>query len=105
MSPEEIAALTEAFKAAIRDVLEASQPLPPKLMFGVDEAAQITALPRTWLYKEAQAGHIPSRKVGEHHRRFSLADLMAIVDASEVKPTSGPMARLERGQSERRRAA
>ena len=95
MTPEEIAALTEAVRAGV----EAAQPLPAKLLFAQQEASEITGLPESFFEREAPAGHIPSRMVetsvgsGRYYRRYSLADLEAIVAASEVKPTSGPMAR------------
>lgn len=88
MNAEDLAAvLAEAVRAGV----ESAQPLPAKLLFDLDEAAELTGLPRTWLKREAEAGRIPSRKVG-HYRKFSYPDLEAIVAASEVKPTSGPMA-------------
>lgn len=87
MSPEEFAALTEAVRAGV----EAARPGPAKLLFDLDEAAKLTGLPKSWLKREAEAGRVPSRKVG-HYRKFSYPDLEAIVAASEVKPTSGPMA-------------
>lgn len=92
MNADELAAaLTEAVRAG----LESAQQRPAKLMFDLDEAAELTGLPRSWLKREAECGRIPSRKVG-HYRKFSYPDLEAIVAAHEVKPTSGPMA--QRGQ-------
>lgn len=95
MSPEDVAALAEAVRAGV----EAAQPQPPKLLYTQQEAAQITGLPESFFEREAPAGHIPSHPVetspgsGRFYRRYTLADLEAIVAAHEAKPTSGPMAR------------
>lgn len=105
MTPQEIA---DALEAAVRRGIESAQPLPPKLMFTAAEAAELLSLPENWLKTEAREGRIPSCKPGGEdgkYRRFSLADLEAIVAAYELKPTSGLMARLERARAGARRAA
>lgn len=95
MNAEDLAAvLAEAVRAGV----ESAQPRPAKLLFTQQEASEITGLPESYFEREAPAGHIPSRMVetsagsGRYYRRYSLVDLEAIVAASEVKPTSGPMA-------------
>lgn len=97
MTGEELDALT----AALRSAIEAAQPLPPKMLFTCTEAAEITGLPKSFFEEESAAGHIPSRKIGRW-RRFALADLEEIVAATEVVPTSGPLAKARR---EKKRAA
>ncbi len=91
MTAEEIDALTGALRSAI----EAAQPLPPKMLFTCAEAAEITGLPKSFFEDESAAGRIPSCKVGKY-RRFSLAHLEEIVEATEVVPTSGPLAKARR---------
>lgn len=99
MNAEDLAAV---LAEAVRTGLESAQPLPAKLLFTQQEASEITGLPESYFEREAPAGHIPSRMVetsagsGRFYRRYSLADLEAIVAASEVKPTSGPMAQRSR---------
>lgn len=89
MTAEEIA---EAVAAAVRTALAAERPALPRLLYTTEEAAQITGLPVSFFEHEAPARRIPSRKIGERHRRYSMADLEAIVAASEQAPLSGPMA-------------
>lgn len=90
MTAEEIA---EAVAAGVRAALAADRAALPRLMFNSEEASAITGLPVSYFEREAPARRIPSRKVGEKYRMYSMADLEAIVAAAEQKPLSGPMAR------------
>jgi hypothetical protein len=93
MTADEIA---EAVAAGMHKAIEAATPRLPKLLYTTAETAEITNLPESWLGEEAAAGRIPSCKVGLRYRRFSMADIEAIVAASERPPTSGPLARASR---------
>ena len=86
MNPEEFAA---AVAAAVRQALEDMRPAPQKLLLTSEEASEVTGLPPSFFENEAAAGHLPSRKIGRY-RRYSLADIEAIIEACEVPPTSGP---------------
>lgn len=102
MNPEEIEAFAAAVGAAVRQAIESSQPLPPKMLFDAQECHEITGLPVSFFEGKSAAGHLPSRKVGEHYRRYSLADLEFIIEASGVAPTSGPF--LERWRAKQKAA-
>lgn len=91
MTTEEIEAFAAAVGVAVRQAIETSQPLPPKMLFNAKECHEITGLPESFFEDGSAAGHLPSRKVGAHYRRYSLADLEFIVEASGVAPTSGPL--------------
>lgn len=109
MSPDDVTALAEAFKAAVQDAFDAAPPLPPKMLFTAQEAHEITGLPVTFFEREGSHGSIPSRLIessgGGTYRRWSLDDLEEIVAAYEVQPTSGLMARLrERDRAAKRRS-
>lgn len=103
MNPQEIAdAVAKAVRDAVREALGSAAPLPQKLLFTQQEAAELTGLPESFFERETPAGHLPSHLIPTSpgsergYRRYSLAQLEAIAAAYEVKPTSGPMARARR---------
>jgi hypothetical protein len=102
MSPEEIEALAAAVATAVKAAIETAQPLPPKMLFTAHEASEITGLPVSFFEDGSAAQHLPSRKVGLRYRRYSLADLEFIVEASGVAPTGGPL--LERWSAKQKAA-
>lgn len=55
----------------------------PRVLFTFAEAAQMTALPETWLRKAVSARVIPHRRCGKHVR-FAHADLDALIADSAV---------------------
>lgn len=55
----------------------------PQVLFTFTEAAQMTALPETWLRKAVSARVIPHRRIGKHVR-FAQADLDALIAGSAV---------------------
>jgi len=88
----EIAQMLAALVAdAIREAMSDIDRLPPKMLFTAREMHEITGLPVSWFEDEGAAEHIPSRKIGEKYRRWSLADAEAIIEVCEVQPSSGPL--------------
>lgn len=85
MTAEEIA---EIVKAAVAAALAAVPAPLPRLLYTFREAAEATGLPWTWFRDQSNAGQIPTVKVGKY-RKISAAQLLAIVEAHEVQPTSG----------------
>ena len=101
MTPEERAEYVEAMRTAI----EAAQPLPPKKLFTAAECQAITGLPAHWWEAESRAGHIPSRKPGGpdgKYRRWSMADIDAVIEVCADPPTSGPYLNAFRALDRRR---
>jgi hypothetical protein len=97
-----LASLPEVLAAAVKAALETAQPLPPKMLFTAHEASEITGLPVSFFEDGSAAQHLPSRKVGLRYRRYSVADLEFIVEASGVAPTGGPL--LERWSAKQKAA-
>ena len=64
-------------------------------LIGVDEAARLLGVPRSWIYSAAEAGRLPSFKVGKY-RRFRCSELTAWL---EDQRNGGD----RRAQGERRR--
>jgi hypothetical protein len=85
MTAEEIA---EAVAAGVRAAFAAAPAPLPRLLYTFKEAGEATGLPWTWFRDQSNAGHIPTVKVGRY-RKISAAQLLAIVEAHEVEPTSG----------------
>ena len=54
-----------------------------KILFTVEEAAQILEVAPTWLYERTRKKAIPFRKLGKYVR-FTMADLEAIIEAMAV---------------------
>ena len=50
----------------------------------VPEVAEILAVPRSWVYKQAEARRIPYYKVG-HYLRFDPADISAYVRRNRIE--------------------
>jgi hypothetical protein len=98
MSPEEI----EAIAVIVREVVQASKnDLPGDLrLYTAEEAAEMTGLPKSWFETNSSCGHIPSRKHGKY-RRYSRADIEAVIECCEVKPTSGPYLKAFREREKR----
>lgn len=62
------------------------------LLFTFKEAAQMTALPESWLRKAVSERRIPFRKVGKHVR-FSAADIDALIEQTAIAPAVSPRAK------------
>jgi hypothetical protein len=99
MSPEEI----ETIALIVREVVQASKSdLPTDLrLYTAAEASEMTGLPESWFEAKSSSGHIPSRKPGEKYRRYSRADIEAVIECCEVKPTSGPYLKAFREREKR----
>lgn len=64
----------------------------PQVLFTFTEAAQMTALPESWLRKAVTERRIAFRKVGKHVR-FAQADIAALVDGHAVPVAVSPIRR------------
>lgn len=78
--------LAEAVATAVREAL-ASPPLP-RVSYTPAEVAIMTGLNERWIADLASAEQIASCKFG-HYRRLTLPQVMAMVEAYEVLPSSG----------------
>ena len=63
-----------------------------QVLFTFAQAAEMTALPESWLRKAVTERRIPFRKVGKHVR-FSTADLDALVEQTAVPAAITPLRR------------
>lgn len=81
------AEIAEAVAAGVKAALAIS-PAGPLLLYTPEQAEGVTGIPARWFKEKSATGQIPSTKVG-NYRRFSLPQLLAIVEACEVLPTSG----------------
>jgi excisionase family DNA binding protein len=63
-----------------------------QVLFTFAQAAEMTALPESWLRKAVTERRIPFRKVGKHVR-FSTADLDALVEQTAVPAAVSPLRR------------
>ena len=61
-----------------------AKPTDQKLLFTIEEAAQILSLGRTLLYERVLRGEIPSVKIGRY-RRIPLSALIAFVEKLSVE--------------------
>ena len=52
-------------------------PEPFEELIGVTEAARLLGVPKSWVYSAAEAGRIPSFKLGPKYRRFRPGELLA----------------------------
>jgi len=50
-------------------------------LIGAAEAATLLGVPRSWIYANAEAGAIPSFKLGPKYRRFRVSELRAWLEA------------------------
>jgi excisionase family DNA binding protein len=89
MTAEEIAEAVAAGVAAVMAALPAPTAPVPRLLYTFEQASEATGLPERWFKEKAAAQEIPSWKGGTY-RRITAAQLMALIEAYEVKPTSGP---------------
>jgi excisionase family DNA binding protein len=63
-----------------------------QVLFTFAQAAEMTALPESWLRKAVTERRIPFRKVGKHVR-FSAADLDALIEQTAVPAAVSPLRR------------
>ena len=55
-----------------------------KILFDVEEAAELLDVKTTWIYERTRKKAIPFRKLGKYVR-FTMADLEAIIEAMAVR--------------------
>ena len=84
------------------DIVAAPEPVEPvggdrRLLCTPAEAAQLLAIPESWLRRKAAARVIPCTFLGKH-LRFSAADLAAITSAGAQSPRTRARATRPRGR-------
>ena len=76
--------LVDQIRAVVREEIAAALATnkpKPKLLFTTEEAAELVAVPVTWLAEAARQNKVPSVRVG-HYVRFKIDDLRNFIEQS-----------------------
>lgn len=98
----------DAFAAAVAAHLAAAMPAPapardPEALLEARAAAELLAVPPSWLRAEARAGRVPHRRFGKYVR-FDRVELLEWADRQARGPRTGTSRRLSATCTTRRRS-